>query len=85
MIYETSLYKDWIPFCGESKDIKTVGNAAKVAYLKFNLPFISDREGYFYGQGIDRMSSHGSVIVYCEGITENKAMEKRLDVKLTKS
>lgn len=85
MVYETGLYKEWIPFCGESKDVKKVGTAAKVAYLKFNLPFISDREGYFYGQGIDRMHSHGSIIVYCEGVTGNKAMEKRLDEKLEKS
>jgi uncharacterized protein (DUF2164 family) len=85
MIYETSLYNTWIPFCGESKDIKTVGIAAKVAYIKFNLPFISDREGFFYGQGIDRVSSTGSVIVYVEGITNNKAEEKRLDIKINKN
>jgi uncharacterized protein (DUF2164 family) len=85
MIYEVSLFKDWVPFCGDSKDIKVVGPAAKVAWLKFDLPFISDREGYFYGQGIDRMNSHGSIIIYCEGITGNKAVEKRLNLNLTKS
>jgi hypothetical protein len=31
------------------------------------------------------MNSHGSILVYCEGITGNKAAEKRLDVKLTRS
>lgn len=73
MIYETGLFSNWVPMCSESKDIKSVGIAAKVAYIKFNLPFISDREGYFYGQGIDRLTSTGSVVVYVEGITNNKA------------
>lgn len=64
MIYETGLFKNWVPFCGESKDIKNIGVAAKVAYIKFNLPFISDREGYFYGQGVDRVTSTGSIVIY---------------------
>lgn len=65
MIYELSLYKDWVPFVKESKDLKTPTKASKIGYLKFSLPFISDREGFFYGQGIDRINSHGTILVYC--------------------
>jgi hypothetical protein len=72
IIYEIELFKNWVPFCDVSKTIKQVGIADKVVYIKLGLPVLSDREGYLHGFGIDRLEEHGSIVIICKTLHNNK-------------
>ena len=33
------------------------------------MPFLAERYAYFYGLGIDRIDTNGTIVIYGEGIT----------------
>ena len=69
MVYEVDLFPEWVPFCHESSTIKTIPQASKIVKICFDLPFISRRECFIYGQGIDRIDETSGVVIYTEGVT----------------
>ena len=71
MIYQVNLFDKWVPFCKKGVDIKETSPLEKICYLSFGIPFISDRYAYFYGLGMDRIDTNGTIMIYGEGITEN--------------
>jgi hypothetical protein len=68
LIYEIELFKNWVPFCEESATLKHIGLAQKVVYLKLGLPYVSHRESYLDGFGIDRLRENGTVVIVCKSI-----------------
>lgn len=71
IIYEIELYKDWLPFCNNSANLKTVDDACKIVYLKSSPPFISDREAYVHGMGVDRLKQDGSIYIIGRSIDKD--------------
>ena len=49
--------------------MKTIPHASKIVKIAFDLPFISRRECFLFGQGIDRIDESNSVAIYTKGIT----------------
>lgn len=62
-MFEIELYKEWLPFCKHATNLKTVDRATKIAYLKMDLPIMSDREVYLYGCGINKFDLDGSIMI----------------------
>ena len=85
MIYEVDLFPEWVPFCNECENIKTIPVASKIVKISFSVPIISKREAFLYGQGVDRIEHSNSVMVYCEAVTGNEDVEKRHNVSLQKA
>ena len=61
VIYEIDLFKNWVPFCDESKTIKKINKAEKVAYFSVSMPLFATRESYLRGMGVNRMKYDGSL------------------------
>ncbi|KRX08843.1 hypothetical protein PPERSA_08947 [Pseudocohnilembus persalinus] len=57
-------------------------DSQKVVYVKFKLPVISDREGYLYGIGVDRLEKDDSIVIFIESIQDKKDIQQRLDLNL---
>lgn len=55
MVYEVELFPKWVPFCKEAETIKSIPNAQKIAKVAFDIPLLSRKEGFLFGQGIDRI------------------------------
>ena len=64
--------KEWLPFCSHAYNIKSVDLSSKVAYLKMELPLISDREMYLYGIGIDKLEENGKILIISKTIDEDQ-------------
>lgn len=74
MVYETDLFPEWVPFCDDCQNLKTIPKASKIVRIGFSLPIISKREGLMFGQGVDRIDHSDSVAIYCESITGSQAL-----------
>ena len=71
IIYEIELYTQWFPFCKYAKNIKTVDKARKVVHVKVDPPFVSDREVFIHGIGIDRLNEDGSIVIMARSIDKD--------------
>jgi ribosome-associated toxin RatA of RatAB toxin-antitoxin module len=61
LVYEIELYPEWMPFATQGRTLKWIDRGSKVCYLKMYCPFISDREMYVYGAGIDRLKNSNKI------------------------
>lgn len=43
--------------------MKKIGKAFKIAYFHLDLPFISNRETYIKGIGVDRLDENGTILI----------------------
>ena len=84
IIYEIDLYKKWVPFCNFGQNLKSVDKASKVVYLKTDPPFISDRELFLYGLGIDRLEHNGTIVIMAKSIDKDEQIQKQCDVHIEK-
>ncbi|KAL4476819.1 hypothetical protein ABPG72_010656 [Tetrahymena utriculariae] len=85
IVYEIELYQMWFPFCKVGKNMKTVDKACKVVYLKMDIPFISDREAFVHGIGVNRLHKDGSIIIMARSIDKDVECQKEtgIDVPTT--
>ncbi|EWS71382.1 START-2 domain protein, putative (macronuclear) [Tetrahymena thermophila SB210] len=80
IVYEIELYQMWFPFCKVGKNLKTVDKACKVVYLKMDVPFISDREVFIHGIGVNRLHKDGSIIIMARSIDKDIECQKETGV-----
>lgn len=71
IVYEIELYSLWFPFCKIGQNLKTIDKACKVVYLKMDVPFISDREVYIHGLGVNRLFKDGSIVIMARSIDKD--------------
>mmetsp|Transcript_14676 Transcript_14676/g.1330 ORF Transcript_14676/g.1330 Transcript_14676/m.1330 type:complete len:83 (-) Transcript_14676:494-742(-) len=68
MVYEVELYKKWFPFCKATTCIGNPTNHSKINYLRISPPLLSDREMYMTGFGVDKMETHGHLLICAKSI-----------------
>lgn len=54
VIYEVELYNKWFPFVKKVVNLKNINKASKVCFMCQSPPFVSDREMFIWGYGVDR-------------------------------
>ncbi len=55
--------KEFVPFVAQSDMIKRLNKNSWAGYAKMNLPVITDRETYYYGEGFDRLDHNGTILL----------------------
>lgn len=60
--------KDFVPFVASSIMMKRLNKMSWAGYAKMNLPVITDRETYFYGEGFDRLDYNGTILLLSKTI-----------------
>lgn len=50
-----------------------------------NVPFVSNREAYIKGMGIDRLDENGTLIIKCQSIHNEPELLKKYNIDLSKS
>ncbi len=58
---QSDLYIHYVPFCQKSSVIKNIDRTSILAHAQMNLPFISDREVFLYGDGFQRLDENGTI------------------------
>jgi hypothetical protein len=48
--------------------------------MTFKIPFLTKQYAYFYALGIDKIEHNGTIVIYGEGITQNKEMMKKFNI-----
>ncbi|KAL4466538.1 hypothetical protein ABPG72_010589 [Tetrahymena utriculariae] len=85
LVYEIDLFKNWFPFCKHAYTIKKPKKGEKIGYFEMNLPFISNREAYIQGVGIDRLEVNGTILIKCKTIHDDQQLLKELNINLRES
>ena len=85
LLYEVRQYNQFIPFCKVSKNLRNLARNAKISYAKFNLPILSNREGFFVGYGYDRWEYNGTILISIRTIDEDIDFLKKYGLKIEKS
>jgi hypothetical protein len=80
IMYEIELYTEWFPFCRQARLLKPINRCAKAAYLRMNLPMVTDREVYLLGFGVDLISESGTFQVCCRSLQEDPKFLSRYDI-----
>ena len=60
-----------MPFCTVGQTLKDIDKASKICYSKLYFPFISDREIYLHGVGINRLQKTNKMLIVCNSIDED--------------
>ena len=74
LIYETSIYPKWFPFCCSSEILKQPDKAKKLVYMLSNFPIISDRDFLVYGFGVNRIKENRTILLIVKSIDENSGI-----------
>ncbi len=70
VLYETDLYKSWVPFCDESIKIYTIGHAELLAYLNISLPMVIARDTVIHAYACDLLEEEGKLILIGKSVHE---------------
>ncbi len=70
VLYETDLYKLWVPFCDDSVKIFTLGHAELLAYLHISLPMLIARDTVIHAYACDLLEEEGKLILIGKSVNE---------------
>ncbi len=71
LIYETSFFPKWFPFCIQSDTLKQPDKAKKLVYIVSDFPLLSNRDFLVYGFGVNRLKENRSILILVKSIEEN--------------
>jgi hypothetical protein len=83
LVYEVDLYPQWYPFMKSGSELKVINKATKIVHLELSFPPpISNREGYFFGCGYDRLQKNGTIFMAVNSIHNDPKIAKIYEVEI---
>lgn len=82
ILTEIDLMGEYVPFTYDSKELKVISRNEKIGTSKVYIPFLTDRETYFYAAGYDRINTNGSVFIFSKTINEDKVYQKKYEFEV---
>jgi len=86
LVNEPDCFASWVPFCKSAASMKQVHRCCKTANVRLGLPFpMADREGFFVGNGVDRLGKNGTILILSNSFDEDPKFMKRHGIVIPES